>query len=273
MILLNGDAETVLSELPGGIFQSCVTSPPYWGLRDYGVSGQIGLEDTPSQYIDSLIKVCCEIHRLLRSDGTFWLNIGDTYCNSDKWGGGGANTGKHTRTADGEVPSWLAVRRKWAQLPDIKPKDLVGIPWRLSFASQEWGWYLRSDIIWSKPNPMPESVTDRPTRSHEYLFLLTKSEQYYYDHESVKEPAVSTKPSGNGYKRDSRLSFQDKAGNAKGSNEQWVPGRVAAKNAFRGPANREGRDMIDVGTGTTRNLRDVWTINTKPFKGAHFAVF
>jgi DNA modification methylase len=260
-ILLTGDAEDQLSELPGNLFQCCITSPPYWGLRDYKVDGQIGLEDSPEQYIRSLMHVFREVYRVLREDGTFWLNLGDSY-------GRDAAKGQH-KPGDSGKQAYIydngggrASSMSDIYSLDLKPKELVGIPWKVAFAFSEWGWYLRSDIIWHKPNPMPESVMDRPTRSHEYLFLLTKSEQYYYDHESVKEQAVSTHPSGNGYKRD--------ASGRGGKNSFRGQGHMKDGN---GPANREGRNMTNIGVGSTRNLRDVWTINTKPFKGAHFAVF
>lgn len=186
--VFHGDARERLAELLAGSVQTCVTSPPYFGLRDYGHAGQIGLEPTPAEYVTALVAVFGEVRRILNGDGTLWLNLGDSYCNSDKWGSGGANTGKHTREPDGTPASWKAVRRRRSSLPGIKPKDLLGIPWRVAFALQADGWYLRSDIIWSKPNPMPESVTDRPTKAHEYLFLLSKSRQYYYDAAAIREP-------------------------------------------------------------------------------------
>ena len=152
--------------------------------------GSLGLEPAPDLYIDHAVEVFREVWRVLRSDGTLWLNIGDSYCNSDKWGGVGANTGKHTREPDGTPASWKAVRRKWANVPGIKPKDLVGIPWMLAFALHADGWWLRQDIVWSKPNPMPESGEDRCTKAHEYLFLLSKNDRYYYDADAIKEDAA-----------------------------------------------------------------------------------
>lgn len=226
--------------------QTCVTSPPYYGLRDYGHDGQLGLESTPDEYVAAMVDVFRCVRELLADDGTLWLNIGDSYCSTDKWGGGG-NVGKNTVAPDGSVPSW-AVRRKRPHLEGIKPKDLMGIPWMLAFALRTDGWNLRSEVIWSKGNAMPESVTDRPTRSHETIFLLAKSERYHYDHEAIKEPSVSDHASGNGFKRDARLSYRDENG-ARGNDEQWS----------------------DV--GGYRNRRTVWNINTQPYKGAHFAVF
>jgi len=175
MILL-GDAHHVLSRLPRESIQCVVTSPPYWGLRDYNIDGQIGLEPTLPQFINRLIAVFQEVKRVLRPDGTFWLNIGDGYTSGNRgW-----------RAPDKKNPARaMSVRPDTPQ--GLKPKDLLGVPWRLALALQEDGWYLRSDIVWHKPNAMPESVKDRPTRSHEYIFLFTRSERYYYDHEAIKE--------------------------------------------------------------------------------------
>ena len=175
MILL-GDAYHVLSRLPRESIQCVVTSPPYWGLRDYNIEGQIGLEPTLPQFINRLIAVFQEVKRVLRPDGTFWLNIGDGYTSGNRgW-----------RAPDKKNPARaMSVRPDTPQ--GLKPKDLIGVPWRLALALQEDGWYLRSDIVWHKPNAMPESVKDRPTRAHEYIFLFTRSERYYYDHEAIKE--------------------------------------------------------------------------------------
>ena len=176
--IILGDARTELKLLPSNNYQACITSPPYWGTRDYAIEGQLGAESTVDDYIDHLLEVFREVYRVLREDGTLWLNIGDTYTSGDRgW-----------RAPDKKNPSRAMGYRP--HTPDgLKPKDLVGIPWRLAFALQHEGWYLRSDIIWDKPNAQPESVKDRPTRSHEYLFLLTKSEHYYYDYESSRERA------------------------------------------------------------------------------------
>jgi site-specific DNA-methyltransferase (adenine-specific) len=177
MILL-GDANRVLARLPAGACRCIVTSPPYWGLRDYGIAGQIGLEETLPQYISRLVGVFRDVRRVLRPDGTFWLNLGDGYTSGNRgW-----------RAPDKKNPARaMSVR---PDTPDgLKPKDLIGVPWRLALALQEDGWFLRSDIIWHKPNAMPESVRDRPTRCHEYLFLFSKSESYYYNREAVREDA------------------------------------------------------------------------------------
>src|SRR5690606_21352648 len=189
--IYQGDALEVLRSLPSESVHCCVTSPPYWGLRDYGVKGQIGLEPTLQEYIEVLVEVFREVRRVLRPDGTLWLNLGDSY-----WGSGGANnnsgiTGR--RPPDGaakdERDNPVSYRARWGRYSILKPKDLIGVPWRVAFALQEDGWYLRSDIVWAKPNPMPESVKDRPTKAHEYVFLLTKNPRYFYDAEAIREPA------------------------------------------------------------------------------------
>lgn len=191
---------------------TCVTSPPYYGLRDYGVGGQLGLEETPKQYIDNMVKVFRSVRELLTDDGTLWVNIGDSYAMSSM-------RGKNSpfNSIDQSKQGIAHIDRN---IPNnMKPKDLMGIPWMLAFALRDDGWYLRQDIIWHKPNPMPESVKDRCTKSHEYIFLLSKSPKYYFDNESIKEPSVHA------------------------------------------------------GVNDTRNKRDVWSVNVKPYKGAHFATF
>jgi site-specific DNA-methyltransferase (cytosine-N4-specific) len=175
--LVHGDSEQMLKRLPGNKFQTCVTSPPYWSLRDYGIEGQIGLENSVDEYISHLVRVFSEVRRTLREDGTLWLNIGDSYTSG----------GRTWRAADKKNPI-RAMGTRPATPAGLKPKDLIGVPWKLAFALQQNGWYLRADIIWNKPNCQPESVKDRPTRSHEYLFLLSKSEHYFYDHRSVRGP-------------------------------------------------------------------------------------
>jgi len=179
-VIFEGDALHVLRKLPTQSVQCVVTSPPYWGLRDYGIEGQIGLEETLHQFINRLVAVFAEVRRVLRDDGILWLNIGDGYTSGNRG----------YRAPDKKNPA-----RAMSVRPDtpegLKPKDLIGIPWRLAFALQDDGWYLRSDIVWHKPNAMPESVKDRPTRAHEYLFMLTKSEQYYYSHEAIREKTSS----------------------------------------------------------------------------------
>lgn len=275
-----GDCRESMCEMIGlGIkVQTCVTSPPYFGLRDYGHPGQLGLESTVEEYVANLVTVFRLVREVLADDGVLWLNLGDSYV-----GYKGANYGDTKGNLVARTPASNGKRISVGtpQTSGLKPKDLIGIPWRVALALQADGWYLRQDIIWAKPNPMPESVTDRCTKSHEYLFMLTKNARYYFDSEAIKEPVAATI---------ARLS-QANLGNQAGSDR--VPGKTngnmkavgrGGKNAFRGqghqrdsatgPANREGRDMTDVGAGNeTRNRRSVWTISTKPYKGAHFATF
>ena len=221
--ILLGNAPDVLMELPDKSINCCVTSPPYWGLRDYGVEGQLGLEKTPEEYVEKMVEVFGEVRRVLRDEGTLFLNLGDTYA------------------AGGLGPM------------GFKPKDLVGIPWRVAFALQADGWYLRQDIIWHKRNAMPESVKDRPTKAHEYIFLMSKNERYYYDHEAIKEPAVST----------SLKKFTDN-----GTDKQRGHGRRHA--GFNG---RYAETLARDGVPKDRNRRSVWTVATHPFPEAHFATF
>ncbi len=185
---IQGDVRAVLATLPEKSVNCIVTSPPYFGLRDYGMEGQIGLEKTPDEYVAKLVEVFRGARRVLRDDGTFWLNLGDSYssqggpqCKQSKWQVHGASDTQNSGNTRSPVVG-------------LKPKDLIGIPWMVAFALRADGWYLRSDIIWSKPNPMPESVTDRPTKAHEYLFLLSKSKRYYYDAEAIKEASITNDP-------------------------------------------------------------------------------
>ncbi len=181
--ILIGDALAQLRKLPADLVHCCVTSPPYWGLRDYGVKGQIGLEKSPEAFARKIVEVFREVRRVLRDDGTLWLNMGDSYSNGNRstYKSGASSNKSHQVQDDQPRP----------KTPHgLKEKDLVGLPWRVAFALQEDGWYLRSDIIWSKPNPMPESVTDRPTKAHEYVFLMSKRSSYYYDAEAIKEQAI-----------------------------------------------------------------------------------
>lgn len=240
---LIGDTRERLRELDAGSVHTCVTSPPYWGLRDYGHPGQIGLEPTFPEYIANLVDVFREVRRVLRDDGTLWLNLGDCYAT----GGGKV----------GSCPGGGAQGEAWAERgamtqpnrlprPGLKPKDLVGIPWRVAFALQDDGWYLRSDVIWHKPNPMPESVTDRPTKAHEYMFLLSKSERYFYDAEAVMEVGSGRAPGNRTHK-----------------------GATAYAGGDEHHRTKEG--LCNVGARDKRNRRDVWTIPTMPFADAHFA--
>jgi DNA modification methylase len=228
----------------------CVTSPPYFGLRDYGVAGQLGLEKTPDEYVAGMVAVFREVKRVLRDDGTLWLNIGDSYAGAK---GNTAMTGGKSDAARGEEMFGSRIGRKIGVGGDVKSKDLIGIPWTLAFALRADGWYLRSDIIWSKPNPMPESVTDRPTKAHEYIFLLSKSERYYYDAEAIAEPAV-------------RPGDTQTFGGAKALRSEIAPHDPR----FRNGSEQWGRTV----TATeTRNRRSVWTVTTSPFPEAHFATY
>jgi site-specific DNA-methyltransferase (adenine-specific) len=241
-MILIGDVRERLKELPNQSVNCCITSPPYWGLRDYGNDGQIGLEQDPDDFIAELVAVFREVKRVLHDDGTLWVNIGDSYAGSGKG-----------RNPDGTVHVSALIAKQGTSAGTImgdvfsgivpsgtKPKDLVGIPWMLAFALRADGWYLRQDIIWHKPNPMPESVRDRCTKAHEYIFLLSKSRQYYFDNEAIKEPAK--------YVGDDRGSRKDSR-------------RGTKMNSMSGVTNE------------FRNKRDVWSVPVRPFKGAHFATF
>ena len=221
--------------------QACVTSPPYFGLRDYGHSGQLGLEKTPDEYVASMVEVFRCVRDLLADDGTLWLNLGDSY---------NAHPGQR-KTTDKVGPKQETVRGSQAapsrHVEGLKPKDLIGIPWRVAFALQADGWYLRQDIIWSKPNPMPESVTDRCTKAHEYIFLLSKSERYFFDSEAIKEPSVTN---------DARRPYTSEGAKQLDGRAEWKSGE-----------KRDGGDF------SKRNRRDVWSVPVRAYKGAHFATF
>ena len=247
--ILNGDCRDVLKTLPDQSVHTCVTSPPYFGLRDYGHTGQMGLEPTPDEFVSELVNVFREVRRVLRDDGTLWLNIGDSYAS---YRDGKATPDTTRGLSEGTlVPKGSAKNRMSSTFvgTSIKHKDLIGIPWRVAFALQADGWYLRQDIIWHKPNPMPESVTDRCTKSHEYIFLLSKSPKYYFDHEAIKEPVAASSII--------RLT---------------QPNISAQVGSNRVPFKTNGT-MKAVGNTEMRNKRSVWTVTTKPFKGAHFATF
>ena len=193
--ILQGDCLAVLPTLPTKTYHTCITSPPYFGLRDYGIDGQIGKDQTLDEYIEALVQTFREVRRVLRDDGTLWLNLGDTYVSAASDHKYNKGLGKHwqvgANTAAGIPTEGRAERNKSLLEAGLKPKDLIGVPWRVAFALQADGWYLRKDIIWHKPNPMPESVRDRPTTAHEYIFLLSKSEHYYYDRDAIREPHVA----------------------------------------------------------------------------------
>ena len=240
--LLIGDCRNILPTLEAQSVQCVVTSPPYYNLRDYGVNMQIGQEATYQEYIDNLVSVFREVRRVLKDDGTVWLNLGDSYAGS----GQGGNLDKNKK-----LKSMTPLKQ--TPLAGLKKKDLIGIPWRVAFALQQDGWYLRQDIIWHKPNVMPEAVKDRCTKSHEYIFLLSKHKNYYFDAEAIKEPVVSIK----------------------GNNKTFRNGGVYTKgqsyfNSKKIEAETHGNKPNESGK---RNKRDVWTIPTHPYKGAHFAAF
>jgi DNA modification methylase len=240
-VILEGDCIQSLKSLPDGVINTCITSPPYYALRDYGADGQIGLEQTPEEYVQKLVDVFREVRRVLRDDGTLWLNLGDSYVSNpgDRTKVGGFQANPDVDRAKAE--SAMSRNKKTAGL---KQKDLIGIPWMVAFALRNDGWYLRQDIIWHKPNPMPESVSDRCTKSHEYIFLLSKSKTYYYDAESIKEPVK----------------------------QDW-----GTRDRTNGKYHNNGTGL-NPHTGLQKsyekaNKRSVWSITTKPFHGAHFATF
>ena len=263
--LYHGDCLDVLRELPDGSVDCIATSPPYWGLRDYGSDGQIGLEESPALYVERLVGVFRECRRVLADHGTCWVNLGDSY-NS------GASGGLDGSTLGGGKDNQRASNRHGrGMVASLKPKDLVGIPWRVAFALQDDGWWLRSDIIWAKPNPMPESVTDRPTKSHEYVFLLAKQPRYFFDQEAVREP----------YRYDGRNVLEREAGpgshdnHRNGKRSRWPGISAAAAAAARRDVLDGGAiesEPMDVNHGG-RNVRSVWEIATQPYPGAHFATF
>lgn len=246
--------------MDAGSVHCCVTSPPYYGLRDYGHAGQIGLEQTPDEYVTAMVEVFREVRRVLRDDGTVWLNLGDSYSRTPAKGGSGPGGKNESRWGYGAAQSAKvgssddAVRRgdrpgSRASGTGLGDKQLLGIPWRVAIALQADGWILRQDIIWNKPNPMPESVRDRCTKAHEYIFLLSKSPRYYFDTEAIKEPALQ--PAG-----EPKLTGQHKA------------------DAGGFTTNGRGNSSLGSNQGASlRNRRSVWTVAPKPFKGAHFAPF
>lgn len=238
----NCDALKLLGNMSPQSVNCIVTSPPYFGLRDYGVSGQIGLEETPQQFVAKLVELFREARRVLRDDGTVWVNLGDTYTG----GGRGGNPPLSAYWKQGTNEGSLIASR--TDVDGLASKNLLGIPWRVAFALQDDGWILRSDIIWHKPNPMPESVTDRPTKAHEYVFLFVKSQRYFYDAEAIKEPSIyggQSTPFGNK--------------------------NAAARGVERLTGNM--RDDVKYTTAMDRNKRSVWSVGSEPFAGAHFATF
>lgn len=318
-MIIQGNCIEVMPKLKAESFQTCITSPPYWGLRDYGLpptfwpevtytpmpglppitvpawTGSLGLEPTPEMFVAHMVLVFREVWRLLRKDGTLWMNFGDAY----------ATTGYKTHDSSNyDVGGWDSDRRgqnvSRTAVSGIKVKDLIGIPWRVVFALQAEGWYVRSDIIWSKPNPMPESIKDRPTKAHEYIFLMSKSDRYYYDHEAIKEPGVQNEWA-NGFRGGSYVkgsTFDNQEGGkrkAKGNirvgtgvgfghgTDARTRGRERIKShSFArsvkdspppGQPSQHRPDREDIEYNGMRNKRTVWTVATQPFPEAHFATF
>lgn len=252
--ILQGNVLDRMKDLPDRSIQCVVTSPPYWGLRDYGSDGQLGLEETPEEFVENLINVFREVKRVLKDDGTVWLNLGDSYSQTADLGIGGSAKQRSNKGSN-------SVKRNIRN--GLKPKNLVGIPWRVAFALQADGWYLRQDIIWHKPNPMPESVTDRCTKAHEYIFLLSKSAKYFYDADAISEKAKYYNITGmdaTGYKDAHSFSGKHKNLMDKGQN---IHSMHVKRSKGEGEPYTEGK----------RNKRSVWRITTKPYKEAHFAVF
>jgi len=276
--IIEGDCRNVLADLGDGTVNCCVSSPPYFGLRDYGVDGQIGLEATPDAFVAEMVAVFREVRRVLRDDGTLWLNLGDSYS-----GGGGFSPTSPSNMA-GSKQTTQGSREYKGRQPTfgLKPKDLIGIPWRVAFALQADGWYLRQDIIWSKPNPMPESVQDRCTKAHEYVFLFSKSARYFFDAIAIQEPR-SQAEDANGFRGGAYVGGAvDNASMGK----RRTPGNKTHKaaSAFLAGDSKhrtkaglvaycDRERQADSGDLGRRNKRSVWTVATQPFKEAHFATF
>jgi DNA modification methylase len=275
--ILQGDWIEQLRTLPEASVNCCITSPPYFALRDYQIAGQLGLEKTPGEYVAKLVDGFREVRRVLRDDGSVWLVLGDSYAGSGKSrsGGGCGSTSTKQRTNNGAYFEGPRV-----SLENCKPKDLIGIPWMVAFALRSDGWWLRSDIIWSKPNPMPESVTDRPTRAHEYIFLLSKSARYYYDAEAIKEPALELEKRLNG------SNFWNQTGGTKDTHTGNRSHRKVLENLKRSSDKQRGHSRRHDGfngqwdqmsreeqCGGMRNKRDVWTVSPAQYSEAHFATF
>ena len=270
-----GDCRDLLRSLPDQSVHCCVTSPPYFGLRDYGADGQIGLEQTPAEFVEQMVAVFREVRRALRDDGTLWLNLGDSYAGS-RCGPDAASPLKGSRNSQNATK--VAKQRRGQINYGLPEKNLLGIPWRVAFALQADGWYLRQDIIWSKPNPMPESVRDRCTKAHEYLFLLSKGPRYYFDQESITEQLAPAS-----VERLSQRSLPDQVGSArvpgKTNGNMKAVSRYSFARETKSTAGEHGQkgqhrpDRDDVEYSGRRNKRSVWTVPTMPFKEAHFATF
>lgn len=272
--IIVGDCRDVLKSLPDESVHCVVTSPPYWGLRDYGVDRQIGLETSPDEYISEMVALFCDVRRVLRNDGTLWLNLGDSYAQS----GGPGWQGKNGQRADRRftlVRDTVPMRNCQRAAPDgLKPKDLVGIPWLVALALRADGWYLRSDIIWHKTNPMPESITDRPTKAHEYIFLLSKSQRYHYDADSILEPVSPNTHARLSQDVANQIGSHRANGGAKTNGAMKAVGRGPKTTASgSGIKNNDSFASAVCLPVTQRNKRTVWSIATEAFSEAHFATF
>lgn len=266
--IIIGDSRDKLRELPDASVQCCVTSPPYFGLRDYGHEGQMGLEPTPDEFVAGMVALFREVRRVLRDDGTLWLNLGDSY---------NASPGQRKATdkpGDKQASNMGAIGAPSRSVDGLKPKDLIGIPWRVAFALQADGWYLRQDIIWSKPNPMPESVRDRCTKAHEYLFLLSKGPKYHYDAEAIAEAVALSTVARLAQDVDSQEGSDRVPGKTNGKMKAKPPrfgGSKYGDETSEMHRTKSGNDYA-LGNGT-RNKRSVWEVATQPFTEAHFATF
>lgn len=297
--IITGDSRATLATMPDCSVHCVVTSPPYWGLRDYGVDGQMGLEKSPAEFVAGMVAVFREVRRVLRNDGTAWVNVGDSYAGSGK--GGNPPDSPHQATNAGSIVGQTARDAARTMLAGmdrnggLKPKDLCGVPWRLALALQDDGWYLRQDIIWAKPNPMPESVTDRCTKAHEYIFLVSKSPRYHYDAKAIAEPSVTTAddpvnrwdrgyeaaPGQTQQKRSSRAvpaGWDTSTGDGghgtihkNGSRRGKMPPIGGVKHAEGSPNQTASGNQPE--WGNTRNARSVWTIATQPSSVPHYAMF
>lgn len=242
--VFNHSCET-MAEIPDGVVHTCVTSPPYWGLRDYGIAGQVGLEETVAEYTDRLLRIFREVRRVLREDGSVWLNIGDCFASS--W-----SCGRRNVVGNGSMANGKREARPNRLHADLKEKDLVGLPWEVAFALRRDGWHLRCDVVWHKPNGMPDGATDRPTRNHEYVFLLTKRHKYYYNADAIREQDTERHTDGKTW------------------DERKAEGAPMRHGALGASAWGDG-DFATHPNGA--NKRSVWTIATSPYSGAHFATF
>ena len=276
--ILQGDSTEVMRGMEPESVHCVVTSPPYWGLRDYGVDGAYGLEPTLDEYIANMVEVFREVRRVLRKDGTLWLNLGDAYAGSwGNYGGQGGPNGQRAKATERfDRPAYDDNGRRPPQSYSnngLKPKDLIGLPWRVAFALQADGWWLRSDIVWAKPNPMPESVRDRPTRAHEYVFLLTKSAKYFYDADAIREPAApatlkDSRVNGHGFV--ASVANPDNPHYAQASKPDKQRGHSRRHAGFH---DRWDGMSKEAQQAMGANKRTVWRISTQGFPGAHFATF